>query len=169
MIYPTELDYSRYRRFVNTLRLVTNIPALRMVASFTGQVIWHNSSLSYVASKEPIGWMTSDLVYHELSGDMLSGYLGMDGIFYTSAPTSMENVSLKDQIVTTNDNDPVKNPVTWNLSFRLTKEFGKTAGLSFYANNALFYEPYMTTNTSKTLTQRNTGTYSFGVELFFNL
>ena len=169
MIYPTELDYSRYRRFVNTLRLVTNIPALRMVASFTGQVIWHNSSLSYVASKEPIGWMTSDLVYHELSGDMLSGYLGMDGIFYTSAPANMENVSLKDQIVTTNDNDPVKNPVTWNLSFRLTKEFGKTAGLSFYANNALFYEPYMTSNTSQTLTQRNTGTYSFGVELFFNL
>lgn len=169
MIYPTELDYSRYRRFVNTLRLVTNIPALRMVASFTGQVVWHNSSLSYVASKTPIGWMTTDLTYHELTNDMLAGYLGMDGNYYATLPEGTEHVSIDDQIIRSNDNDPVKNPVTWNLSFRLTKEFGKTAGLSFYANNALFYEPFMTTNTSKTLTQRNTGTYSFGVELFFNL
>ena len=63
----------------------------------------------------------------------------------------------------------VKEPVTWNLSARLTKEFGSMAGLSFYANNVLYYEPFMSTNTSGTLTQRNTSTFSFGVELFFKL
>ena len=68
-----------------------------------------------------------------------------------------------------NENNVVKEPVTWNISARLTKEFGKWAGLSFYANNALYYEPFMSTNTSGTLTQRNTSSYSFGVELFFNL
>ena len=50
-----------------------------------------------------------------------------------------------------------------------SKEFGKFAGLSFYANNVLYYEPFMSTNTSGTLTQRNSSSYSFGVELFFNL
>lgn len=169
VVYPSEQDYSRYRRFVNTLRLVTNIPALRMVASFTGQVIWHNSTLSYTSSKDPIGWITTDLQYHPLTADMMGGYIGSDGLYYAEAPTGQQYVAVVEQSTTSNDNEPVKNPVTWNMSFRLTKEFGKTAGLSFYANNALFYEPFMTTNTSNTLSQRNTGTFSFGVELFFNL
>ena len=169
MVYPSERDYSRYRRFVNTLRLVTNIPALRMVASFTGQVIWHSSTLSYTADKAPIGWITTDLQYHTLSADMMNGYIGSDGVYYATAPAGIQYVPVAEQQVTSNDNTPVESPITWNLSFRLTKEFGKSAGLSFYANNALFYEPFMTTNTSNTLTQRNTGTYSFGVELFFNL
>ncbi|MCR4583953.1 MAG: TonB-dependent receptor [Prevotella sp.] len=169
MVYPSELDYSRYRRFVNTLRLVTNIPALRMVASFTGQVIWHNATLSYLASKNPVGWITSDLAWHDLSSDMLGGYLGMDGNYYATVPEGIDYVAITDQVIKSNDNNTVKNPVTWNLSFRLTKEFGKTAGLSFYVNNALFYEPFMSSSTTSTLTQRNTGTYSFGVELFFKL
>ena len=67
------------------------------------------------------------------------------------------------------DNEPTTNPITWNLSARLTKEFGRYAGLSFYCNNVLYYEPFMSTNKSGTLTQRNTNSFSFGVELFFNL
>jgi len=169
IVYPSELDYSRYRRFVNTLRLVTNIPALRMVASFTGQVIWHQSTLSYVASKSPIGWIDTDLAYHAITDDMMNGYIGADGIYYATKPSDVESIAIQDQVITSNDNDPVKNPVTWNLSFRLTKELGKKASLSFYANNALFYEPYLKSNTSGTLSQRNTGTYSFGVELDFKL
>lgn len=169
MVYPSELDYSRYRRFVNTLRLVTNIPQLRMVASFTGQVIWHNSTLSYAAAKTPIGWIDTGLNYHELTADMQSGYLGADGNYYATEPTGIEYVKVAEQQKEAGSNVTTKNPVTWNLSFRLTKELGRTAGLSFYANNALFYEPFMTTSTSSTLTQRNTGTYNFGVELFFNL
>ena len=33
----------------------------------------------------------------------------------------------------------------------------------------MFYEPFLTQSNSNTLTQRNTGTFSFGVELFFNI
>ena len=76
---------------------------------------------------------------------------------------------MEDQLIRPNDNEVTKQPVTWNLSARLTKEFGKFAGLSFYANNVLYYEPFMTTSTSGTLTQRNTSSFSFGVELFFKL
>lgn len=169
LIYPSELDYTRYRRFVNTLRLVTNIPELRMVASFTGQVIWHNSNLSYVAPKSPIGWISTDLQEHVITSDMLNGYIGMDGAYYATQPADQQSISLQDQVKTPRDNIPTKNPVTWNLSARLTKELGKSAGFSFFANNVLFYEPFMSSSTSKTLTQRNTGNFSFGVELFFNL
>lgn len=169
VVYPSELDYSRYRRFVNTLRAVTNIPALRMVASLTGQVIWHNSNLSYIAPKSPIGWITTDLKYNTLTSNMLNGYIGVDGKYYETAPEGIQSVSVAAQEINPRDNVPTKNPVTWNISARLTKEFSKSAGMSFYANNVMFYEPFLSSSTSKTLSQRNTGTFSFGVELFFNL
>ena len=161
LIYPSGLDYSRQRRFVNTLRLVTNIPELRMVASFTGQVIWHSSNYSYVADKDPIGYVD----YTPLSdGSYDVGYHYWKG---TIEP--IDGIDWEKQKIRPNDNDVVKEPVTWNLSARLTKEFGSMAGLSFYANNVLYYEPFMSTNTSGTLTQRNTSSFSFGVELFFKL
>ena len=167
LVYPSGLDYSRNRRFVNTLRLVTNIPQLRMVASFTGQVIWHSSTYSFSADKDPQAYITTDLQWHTLTADQLSGWLATDGTWSATQPAS--GISLERQLSRPNENDPVKEPVTWNLSARLTKEFGKTAGLSFYANNVLYYEPFMSTSTSGTLNQRNTSSYSFGVELFFNL
>ncbi len=167
LVYPSGTDYSRDRRFVNTLRLVTNIPQLRMVASFTGQVIWHSSTYSFNADKDPYAFITTDGVWHAISSDQLSGYLDTNGNWSATKPAL--GISLQDQQIRPNDNDVTKQPVTWNLSARLTKEFGKFAGLSFYANNVLYYEPFMTTNTSGTLTQRNTSSYSFGVELFFNL
>ena len=167
LVYPSGTDYSRDRRFVNTLRLVTNIPELRMVASFTGQVIWHSSTYSFNANKDPYAFITTDLEWHPISSDQLTGYLDTQGNW--SAVKPAQGIALQDQLIRPNDNDVVKQPVTWNLSARLTKEFGKFAGLSFYANNVLYYEPFMSTSTSGTLTQRNTSSYSFGVELFFNL
>ena len=135
-----------------------------MVASFTGQVVWHSSTYSFNADKDPYAFI---------------GYeKGADGNYtLTYTPINDETISkltavginMDDQLIRPNDNDVVTQPVTWNLSARLTKEFGKFAGLSFYANNVLYYEPFMTNNTSSTLTQRNTSSYSFGVELFFNL
>lgn len=167
LIYPSGLDFSRYRRFVNTLRWVTSIPALRLVASCTGQVVWHNSTYSYVAPKSPIGWIDANLNTHPLTPDMLSGYLGEDGRYYAAAPTGQESISLAKQSVKPNDNAPVSDPVTWNVSFRLTKELGDFAGISLFVNNALYYEPYLASSTTTTLSQRNSGTFSFGAELFF--
>ena len=168
MIYPSGQDFSRNRQFVNTLRLVTNIPALRMVASFTAQVIWHSSNYSYVAFKRPYAFMTQDMAIHSIPADQLSGYLDMDGNWSSTIPNG-NYIEMDKQKQEETDNKPTKNPVTWNLSARVTKEFGKYAGLSFYANNVLYYEPFMTSNKTGTLTQRNTNSFSFGVELFFNL
>ena len=135
-----------------------------MVASFTGQVIWHSSQYDFAADKDPQGF--------------ISYSLQTDGSYtLTTQPLTTETtqyltalgIDMTKQQIHPNENNVVKEPVTWNISARLTKEFGKWAGLSFYANNALYYEPFMSTNTSGTLTQRNTSSYSFGVELFFNL
>ncbi len=168
VIYPSGLDYSKYRRFVTTLRTVTHIPELRMVASLTAQAIWHNWQDSYTADKDPVGWIDMNLQRHQLTSDMLGGYLGMDAQYYATQPAGQSSVAIQDLLVRVSDNEPSESPVTWNLQARLTKELGKVGGLSFYVNNALYYEPYMKGNNTNTLTQRNVG-MSFGAELYLNL
>lgn len=169
VIYPSAQDYTMYKRFLNTLRIVTRIPALKMVASLTAQAIWHDWNHSNVTDKNPIGWIDGHLDQHTITPDMMNGYIGMDGVYYASAPTGQQSILISDLATTHTDNKPVKNPVTWNMSMRLTKELGKVGGLSVYVNNCMYYEPYLTNNNTATLTQRNTGTFSFGAELFLNL
>lgn len=156
VVYPSGIDYSRYRRFLTTLRAVTHIPSLNMVASFTAQAIWHNSNWTYTADKDAVGYITPDLVYHDLTGQPS---IAFDG----------GQVQVSDLAIRVSDNDPTENPITWNLSARLTKELGRVGGLSLYVNNALFYEPFLQGNNTTTLSQRNTGTFQFGAELYLNL
>jgi len=156
VVYPSGDDYTRYRRFITTLRAVTHIPRLKMVASFTAQAIWHNSNYSFIADKEAIGYITPDLAYHSLGSQQTIAFAGGE-------------VSTADLAISHTDNDPTKNPVTWNLQARLSKELGRVGSLSFYVNNALFHEPYLSGNNTSTLTQRNTGTFQFGAELSLNL
>ncbi len=169
VIYPSAQDFSEYKRFLSTLRVVTRVPALKMVASLTAQAVWHNSTFSYVADKNPIGWIDGNLTQHDITSSMMNGYLGMDGVYYDSMPTNQNSVLISDLATTYTDSEPTKSPVTWNMSLRLTKELGKIGGLSLYVNNCMFYEPYLKNNTTTTLSQRNIGTFSFGAELFLNL
>ncbi len=181
VVYPSGQDYDKYRRFVTTIRTVTHIPELRMVASLTAQAIWHDWHHTYIADKQPIAWIDAQLNRHEVTADMLSGYIGFDNAYsqtgdtwtnnaqyYVEQPVTQSSIALSKFFITEKDNEPSKNPVTWNLQARLTKELGKVGGLSFYVNNALYYEPFMTSNKTSTLTQRNTG-FSFGAELYLNL
>ncbi len=169
VVYPTATDYNTYRRFSNALQAVTHIPELRMVASFTAQAIWYNYSISFVGHKTPIGYIDTNLAYREITPDMMGGYLDMQGTYYETRPTGVTSVAINDLRADIGQNVPTKSPVTWNLSARLTKELGTIGGLSLYVNNALFYEPFLPTNVSKTLTQRNTGNFSYGIELYLNL
>ena len=158
IVYPSGLDYTRLRRFVNTLRAVTHLPRLNMVASFTAQVIWHNSTWSYTADKDPIGWIDSNLQYHDIAS---AQYITFDG---GQIATGDEKLLLR-----YTDNEANESPTTWNLSARLSKELGRICKLSLYVDNCLFYEPYMKGNNTNTLTQRNTGKFAFGAELSINL
>jgi len=158
IVYPSGLDYTRLRRFVNTLRAVTHIPRLHLVASFTAQAIWHNSTWSYTADKDPIGWIDASLQYHNIASTQ---YIIFDG----------GQIAANDEklLLRYTDNEPNKSPTTWNLSARLTKEMGRIGTLSLYVDNCLFYEPYMEGNNTTTLTQRNTGKFAFGAELSIHL
>ncbi len=169
IIYPSGVDHTKYRRFLTTLRTVTHIPELRMVASLTAQAIWHNWSHSYTADKDPIAWIGTDLQRHELTASMLNGYIGMDAQYYANQPTNQNSVAVQDLLIRVSDNEPSKSPITWNLQARLTKELGSMGGLSLYVNNALFYEPFLKGNNTNTLSQRNTGNFQFGAELYLNL
>jgi hypothetical protein len=169
VIYPSGKDFSRYRRFLNTLRIVTAIPALRLVASFSAQVIWHNYSYSFTADREPIGWITPDLVRHEITPSMAGGYIALDGTYHDTKPASGDAIRISDLSVKTSDNQPATSPITWNLMGRLTKELGKLGGLSLFVNNLMFYEPFLRSDQTATLSQRNTGTFGYGIELYLKL
>lgn len=165
VVYPSGQDYDRYRRFLTTLRAVTHIPRLKMVASFTAQAIWHNSNYSFIADKQVIGYITPDLAYHAIGGEQTITFPANGAL--TSG--SEASVTVSDLAIKHTDNEPNKSPVTWNLSARLSKELGRVGSLSLYVNNALFYEPFLKGNNTTTLTQRNTGTFQFGAELSLNL
>lgn len=169
VVYPSGLDYALYKKFLATMRLVTNIPALRLVASFTAQANFYNSSKSYVADKDPIGVIRTDLSYAPLTDAMQGGYLDMMGTYHAERPADVDVVAISALNVRVSDNSPSKTPAHWNMSARLTKEVGAVAGLSVYVNNALFYEPYREGNNTSTLVQRNTGTFGFGAEISFKL
>jgi hypothetical protein len=168
VVYPSGLDYSKYRRFVTTLRTVTHIPELSMVASLTTQFLWYTWNKTHTADKDAIGWIDFDLNRHDITPDMLKGYLGMDARYYPTKPEDQSSVAIEDLRVRVTDNDPSKSPMTWNTQARLTKELGKVGSLSVYVNNALYYEPFKKGNNTSSLTQRNTG-FSFGAELSLNL
>ena len=171
VVYPNGLDnsYSRYRRLVTTLRTVTHIPELAMVASLTTQFVWHNWQHTYIFDKDPIGWIDTDCQYHNITPDMLAGYLGMDAKYYEIPPLDQEYVGMYQLLSRSIDTETESSPIEWNIQARLTKEFGKVGGFSFYVNNALYYEPFLRGNShSKTRTQYNNG-FSFGAELYFNL
>ena len=189
VVYPSGEDYNQYRRLVTTLRTVTHIPELRMVASLTAQVIWHDWNDSYTADKNPIAWIDNQLNRHELTAEQQNGYIFYDNTFsneggvmtnhaayYDNLPATPAEaasrpanyVAVKDLQIRVSDNEPSKSPITWNLQARLTKELGKVGGLSFYVNNALYYEPFLKGNNTNSLIQRNVG-FSFGAELYLNL
>jgi hypothetical protein len=76
---------------------------------------------------------------------------------------------LSDARIKGTDNPPVIQPPIMLMSSRLTKDISKIAGFSFYVNNTLFYQPWQHSNVSTTLSERNQGTFNFGMELYLKL
>lgn len=159
IVYDPSDDYTRYTRFVNTLRAVTHIPRLNMVASLNAQVVWRDSHRSFGSDKDPVGWITPDLQYHAIAN-------GQQSISYDGVTVQLNDASV---LIRPDENEEIESPTTWYISARLTKELGKLGGLSLYVDNALYYEPFMTNNITRSLVQRNTGKFGFGIELYLNL
>jgi len=156
--YPSGLQKSIQRRFSTVLRAVCNIPQLKMVASVNGQVIWYTYSKTTNQQQVPTGWLDTDLQYHPITEQMLS-----------DPDYKIKGLLLADQIKDPRDTDAVINKPLWLINARLTKEISNSLGFSFFVNNIFYYTPYQSNNISGTLVERNSGTFSFGMELFIKI
>ena len=158
LLYPSGLSKDISRRFSVNLRLVCSIPRMKMVFSASNQVIFYQYRHTTNQKSDPIAWIDNDLSYHEITQSMLDD------------PSYMiKGVSLAAQRKNPADSNPVTQPPIWLMNMRLTKDVSKNFGFSLFVNNAFFYMPYQASSYSGTLTERNTGTFSFGVEMYVKI
>ena len=156
--YPAGLSRTIDRRFSANLRLVCNIPRMKMVISASNQVIFYTYRHTTNQQSDPFGWIDTDLSYHEITQAMLA-----------DPDYQIKGVLLSAQRKNPADSQPVTQPPIWLMNMRLTKDVSKSFGFSFFVNNAFFYMPYQASSYSGTLSERNTGTFSFGVEMYVKI
>lgn len=162
-VYPGGINIDTNRRFSTQFRAVLNIPALRMVLSSSLQVIWYSYDGSLNQRRVPMAYLLPDLAnntvtYHPITAEMLA-----------DPNYTIRGLKLSDAVTSGSDNPPVTQPPLMMMSTRLTKDISKMAGFSFFVNNTLFYQPWQSSSASTTLTERNQGTFNFGMELYFKL
>ena len=155
LLYPNGLQKDIDRRFSANLRLVCNIPRMKMVISAANQVIFYQYRHTTNLRSDPYAWIDTDLSYHEITPAMLD-----------DPATRIKGILLSAQRRNPADSAPVTQPPIWLMNMRLTT---KNFGFSFFVNNAFFYMPYQASSYSGTLTERNTGTFSFGVEMYVKI
>ena len=158
LLYPSGVSKDIDRRFSANLRLVCNIPRMKMVISLANQVIFYQYRHTTNQKSDPIAWIDTDLSYHEITQSMLE-----------DANYMIKGVSLAKQRKNPADSNPVTQPPIWLMNMRLTKDVSKNFGFSLFVNNAFFYMPYQASSASGTLTERNSGTFSFGVEMYVKI
>ena len=156
--YPSGVSKDIDRRFSANLRLVTNIPRMKMVASLANQVIFYQYRHTTNQQSDPFAWIDTDLSRHEITQAMLS-----------DPDYQIKGILLSAQRKNPADSNPVVQPPIWLMNMRLTKDVSKNFGFSFYVNNAFFHMPYQASSTSGTLSERNTGTFAFGVEMYVKI
>jgi hypothetical protein len=156
--YPSGVSKNIQRRFSTVLRAICHIPSMKMVATLNGQMVWYTYNVTTNQGASPIGWIDTDLSYNKITKEMLD-----------NPDYKIKGILLSEQIKDPKDDDPVTSKPLWIINARLTKDISKSMGFSFFVNNIFFYTPYQTTSYSGTLVERNTGTFSFGMELFIKI
>jgi len=167
-------------RLNSNFRLVTHIPAIRLVTSLTTQVIWRNTT-RYLWEDEN----GTPHVYYYKDGVRVDG--SDDAYNYMQQPRFVDPIGFVDKKGVVHDWDksyagnaaytPMITangspyyfveevlPAAVQFNLRLTKEFGQNLSVSFMANNFLKMHPYQRSNRTSLLVQRNTASY-FGAEL----
>lgn len=153
-ILPHRNDKQVFRNFISTFKAICNIPQLRMVATLTYQNVFYNYSWKQGEHIMPIAWQNNDLSVHPITSEMLN-----------DPDYKIKGVLLKDVL----PKKPKENKATiikpiGFVNFRLSMDVTKSMGVAFYTNNMFFYQPWQSTNQSKTLVLKNDATFAFGVE-----
>ncbi len=158
MVYNVDNTIDVARMFSTQLQAVCYIPVLELVASGTMQVVWYNYSYTQNSSRAPFAYMDNNLVYHEITNEMLS-----------DPDYKIGDYLLQNQIHNPTIDEPVTQKPIWMINARLTKNITDYFGVSFYANNVNYYEPWQSSSISSSESQRNTSTFAFGLELRLTL
>lgn len=164
-------------RLNTNVRLVTHIPQLKMIFTITGQCVWKSTkqnvweykgkNLVYMKDEEGHiveGDITKDskyvkyvnpLAYMDVNGEIhpFTQSEAEDPVFQRMIKSSKASYFLKDNI------DPY-----FMLNLQLTKEIGRFASLSFYANNLTNARPKQRARSTGTTSRLNSDIF-FGVEL----
>lgn len=145
-------DGTDYRRFSTTLRVVHNIPCIRMVISLAVQTVWHDSQ-RYLGTenKTPIAYISAkDLSWHDLAqGDEIKSDWQKPILAYREVTESY--------------------PPLWLVNLRATKEFKKYGGLAFFVNNLFNHNPLQESKRQPgTFIKRNPEQF-FGAEVWFKI
>ena len=132
-------------RFNTNFRFITHLSALKMVFTTTLQVVWYEQTNSFYETKEgkPAYHLSADGTQYVVSP---LGYYNRFGAFRQWLPGNEADPSLNllanRYLLSAFKADRVK---PWALlNFRLTKELGKLAEVSFMANNFLNISRYHT-------------------------
>lgn len=174
-------------RLTTSLNLVTNIPKLRMVVSFTTQFIWMDRTWSL--------FKENDVYELDDNGNKIFGNYaehGTDRVLYKDPVAYMDrdgNIHPFSDYYTTADEDlkfrlgMMRETSNFSYNFlknsynpyvmaniRVTKEIGDFAKISFYANNFTNSRPIMKNNARPNMLgeRKNTSIY-FGAELRITL
>jgi len=155
LVYLADTSKPYTKRMSSTLRAVCHIPELRMVATLTNKILWYTITGTAYTTKDPIGWIDTDLSYHEITQEMLDeeGYT-IKGVLLSQQGSDQSDKSSR-------------SPKTVMLSLNLTKELGRNTTVSFYTNNLFFKEPWKKTKNSYQYSKKNTGTFAFGADISF--
>ena len=143
-----------YSRFLTTLRAVHQVPELRLLVTFTAQTIWTDKDkyLNYTA--RPYG-----VIDVKEGGDGSVRYLS-EAEVAAIPETSGLYISVNDTYYRQESWKPL-----WLFNTKVTKEFGKHYGFSFYVNNITNNRPYSQSKRNPTeYSKRNIPIY-FGSEL----
>ena len=128
---------------VNTnIRLVTHIPAIKLVFTTTAQIVWFESSKYIYEDNDGNNhyYKTIDEQGNEVYLVDPLGYYDNNGNYTEWDKSMTQNKELRDLPTRTSNMyyyDTQKYPITCMLNFKMTKEFKKFVELSFVANNFL--------------------------------
>ena len=142
-------------RLVTTLRAIHHIPELRFILTLTAQTIWIDKERYVNYSSLPIGYIP-----------VKEG--AAPEIQYFTA-TERENITAADRDIYLSLNEGYFRTESWKplwlFNMKLTKEFAKNMGFSFYANNFINNRPLVrSTRYPEQSAKRNIDIF-FGTEL----
>lgn len=140
-------------RFNTNIWIHTHLPNLKLIFTNFFQFVWLDS-------------------YH-LGKDVAtypSAYLNFDNEIITTTPLEVESIPYLGALKRTfpeSRYNKVKKPISMVVNLKLTKEFGRSVRLSFFANNLLQINP--TYKSARLRTQRDWRNSFFGAELILKL